>query len=109
MSNSRAAAIISSACPYTNLSEARTYPWMLLSCNMEDFRVPYWGPAKYVAKLRHLRRAAAAVTPTLLNVENAGGHFTRSETADAEALAFLLAAVQPQSSAAGDVRGAAVE
>ena len=65
---------------------------MLLSSTMEDFRVPYWGPAKYAAKLRHAR--GETMTPTLLDVQESGGHFSRSATADAEMLAFLLRATR---------------
>eukprot|EP00466_Bigelowiella_natans_P010610 jgi/Bigna1/38364/e_gw1.25.101.1 len=31
-----------------------SFPWVLLSAGMEDPRVPYWQPLKYLAKLRRL-------------------------------------------------------
>lgn len=37
--------------PYTNI-KAQEYPDMLITAGLHDPRVPYWEPAKYVAKLR---------------------------------------------------------
>jgi oligopeptidase B len=42
---------------------------------MNDARVPYWQPAKYVAKLRALRTGDR---PILLQVDPVGGHFLAS-------------------------------
>eukprot|EP01134_Creolimax_fragrantissima_P000088 CFRG0088T1 len=51
---------ISSYCPYDNLTADVRLPDMLLTGSMKDNRVPYWHPAKVVAKLRHMRSIAAA-------------------------------------------------
>ncbi|MFA6006349.1 MAG: S9 family peptidase [Candidatus Paceibacterota bacterium] len=45
---------IKSYAPYTNL-EAKAYPHMLVLGGMNDARVAYWEPAKWVAKLRALK------------------------------------------------------
>ena len=41
--------------PYDNL-EAKAYPAMLVTTSFNDSQVMYWEPAKYVARLRKLRR-----------------------------------------------------
>jgi oligopeptidase B len=40
--------------PYDNL-EKRAYPAMLVTSSLNDSQVPYWEPAKYVARLRTLK------------------------------------------------------
>lgn len=44
-----------SYCPYTNLA-ATNYPAILVKTGLNDSQVMYWEPAKYVAKLRTLKR-----------------------------------------------------
>ncbi|XP_062521501.1 protease 2-like [Corticium candelabrum] len=44
---------ILSYCPYVNVKQQK-YPALLISISFNDERVPFWGPAKFVAKLRHL-------------------------------------------------------
>ncbi|HUB20323.1 MAG TPA: S9 family peptidase [Acidobacteriaceae bacterium] len=41
--------------PYDNV-EAKAYPAMLVKTSLHDSQVMYWEPAKYVAKMRTLRR-----------------------------------------------------
>ena len=56
--------------PYPNLS-AQDYPDLLVVTGMTDDQVPYWQPAKYVARLRTL------IAPTdlaLLSVDMDSGH-----------------------------------
>jgi len=45
---------MSSYCPYTNV-EAKAYPNVLITAGLNDPRVQYWEPAKWIAKLRHLK------------------------------------------------------
>jgi oligopeptidase B len=40
--------------PYDNL-EKRAYPAILVTTSLNDSQVPYWEPAKYVARMRTLK------------------------------------------------------
>ena len=82
---------IRSYSPYDNVS-AQNYPAMLVTAGLNDPRVTYWEPAKWVAKLRATRTDAN----TLLLKTNMGaghggksGRYTALEE-DAEEYAFLL-------------------
>jgi oligopeptidase B len=57
-------------CPYTNLA-ATNYPTMLVKTGLNDSQVMYWEPAKYVAKLRTLKRDANAL---LFKTNMGAGH-----------------------------------
>src|SRR5262249_2052576 len=61
---------IKTYCPYTNL-KAADYPAMLVTTSLNDSQVMYWEPAKYVAKLRTLKKNG---TPLLFKCNMAGGH-----------------------------------
>ena len=56
--------------PYDNLA-ATAYPHMLLTSGLNDPRVAYWEPAKYVAKLRALKTDNHRL---LLKTNMAAGH-----------------------------------
>ena len=56
--------------PYDNLKEG-AYPAMLVKTSLNDSQVMYWEPAKYVAKLRTLKRDNA---PVLLKTNMEAGH-----------------------------------
>ncbi len=56
--------------PYDNL-RAGDYPAMLVKTSLNDSQVMYWEPAKYVAKLRGLKRNTA---PLLLHINMDAGH-----------------------------------
>jgi oligopeptidase B len=56
--------------PYDNLREGN-YPAMLVKTSLHDSQVMYWEPAKYVAKLRRLKRNDA---PLLLHTNMEAGH-----------------------------------
>ena len=57
--------------PYDNL-EKRAYPAMLVTTSFNDSQVMYWEPAKYVARLRHLKTDD---TPLLLKIKmDPAGH-----------------------------------
>jgi oligopeptidase B len=86
--------------PYDNVSgqnpdgSPRTYPNLLVTAGLNDPRVSYWEPAKWVAKLRYLSPS----TRVLLRTELGAGHGGPSGRYDAwkeEALvlAFLLDAL----------------
>ena len=57
--------------PYDNLREG-DYPAMLVKTSLNDSQVMYWEPAKYVAKLRTLKRNDD--TPLLLHINMEAGH-----------------------------------
>ena len=57
-------------CPYTNL-RAAAYPPMLVRTSLNDSQVMYWEPAKYVAKLRTLKKNHASL---LLHINMDAGH-----------------------------------
>ena len=56
--------------PYDNLREG-AYPAMLVKTSLNDSQVMYWEPAKYVAKLRTLKRNDL---PLLLHINMDAGH-----------------------------------
>ncbi len=79
--------------PYDNVA-SRPYPRMLVTAGLNDPRVSYWEPAKWVAKLR----AADPANQVLLKCELGSGHMGPSGRYEAwrqEAfvLAFVLASV----------------
>jgi oligopeptidase B len=56
--------------PYDNLKSG-SYPAMLVKTSLNDSQVMYWEPAKYVAKLRTLKKNDA---PLLLHINMDAGH-----------------------------------
>lgn len=85
--------VIRSYSPYDNVREA-DYPAMYVSAGLNDPRVQYWEPAKWVAKLRQVARGG----PILLRTEMGAGHGGRSGRYDAwhdeaRVLAFMLEAI----------------
>ncbi|CAM3794552.1 S9 family peptidase [Deinococcus saxicola] len=82
--------------PYDNL-KAGVYPHLFVSTGLNDPRVAYWEPAKYVARLRTLEQPGSGVL--VLKTNMGAGHGGSSGRYDAlnEAAAeyaFALAAVQ---------------
>ena len=83
--------LIRSYSPYDQLKAGR-YPPMLVTAGLSDPRVTYWEPAKYVAKLRTLKRGSS---PLLLKTNMGAGHGGKSGRFDslrevAEEYAFVL-------------------
>ena len=83
---------IRSYSPYDQLT-ARDYPPILVTAGLNDPRVTYWEPAKYVAKLRALKTDDNLL---LLKTNMGAGHGGRSGRYDrlyevAEEYAFMLA------------------
>jgi oligopeptidase B len=60
--------------PYDNV-EAKPYPRMLVTAGLNDPRVSYWEPAKWVAKLRALKTDHHLL---LLKTNLGAGHFGAS-------------------------------
>ncbi|HVA07497.1 MAG TPA: S9 family peptidase [Acidimicrobiales bacterium] len=74
--------------PYDNVRE-QTYPDLLVTSGLNDPRVSYWEPAKWVAKIR----ALSPTTKVLLKTELGAGHGGPSGRYDAwkeEALVFAF-------------------
>jgi oligopeptidase B len=87
---------IRSYSPYDNV-EAKEYPPMLVTAGVNDPRVSYWEPAKYVAKLRAM---ATGDRLLLLKTEMDAGHFGPSGRYEswketAFEYAFLLKTLAP--------------
>ena len=61
---------IRSYAPYENV-EARAYPNLMVTAGLNDPRVPYWEPAKWVAKLRDRRTDANVIA---LKTNMGAGH-----------------------------------
>lgn len=83
--------LIQSYSPYDQL-EPRDYPPMLVTAGLNDPRVTYWEPAKYVARLRHVKTDS---NPLVLKTNMGAGHGGKSGRFDslreaAEELAFFL-------------------
>ncbi|MBC7465734.1 MAG: S9 family peptidase [Bdellovibrio sp.] len=82
---------IKSYSPYDNV-EAKAYPHLFVTCGLNDPRVTYWEPAKWVAKLRELKTDAHTI---LFKTNMGAGHFGVSGRFDhlweqAEEYAFVL-------------------
>jgi oligopeptidase B len=82
--------------PYDNVHQAE-YPALLVTAGLNDPRVSYWEPAKWVAKLRALN---AGEQPVLLKTEMGSGHMGpsgRYESWREEAFisAFVIEQVAP--------------
>jgi oligopeptidase B len=84
-------ALMKSYSPYDNV-EAKDYPALLVTGGLNDPRVQFWEPAKWVAKLRALKTDDHAL---LLKMEMGAGHSGPSGRYDswrdeAFVLSFLL-------------------
>jgi oligopeptidase B len=80
--------------PYDNIREGVSYPAMLVTTALNDVRVGFFEPLKYVSKLRLLSPA----TPVWLRIEDTQGHLgpTRRKQAwwdESIVVAFLIAAL----------------
>jgi oligopeptidase B len=65
---------IKSYCPYENIQPQR-YPHLYVTTGLEDENVPYWGPLKWVAKLREMKRDNNLI---MCNIRSEGGHICPS-------------------------------
>ena len=57
--------------PYDNVTDGTAYPAILATAGLNDPRVSYWEPAKWVQKLR---TATTSARPVLLKTEMGAGH-----------------------------------
>ncbi len=66
---------IKSYSPYDNVNGHQRYPHLLVTAGLNDPRVSYWEPAKWVAKLRSVKRDSNLL---LLKTNMGAGHFGAS-------------------------------
>ena len=83
--------------PYENIRGGAEYPALFATAGLNDPRVSYWEPAKWVAALRSRTSARG---PVILKTEMGAGHGGKSGRYDAwrdeaEVIAFLLSQVAP--------------
>ncbi|XP_070578159.1 prolyl endopeptidase-like [Ptychodera flava] len=66
---------IYSYCPYQNITN-QNYPSMLVTASMNDIRVPFWMPLKYVAKRRHcMAESSVDQDPLVFQFDTTGTHY----------------------------------
>lgn len=104
-SDSEVCQVMRSYSPYDNVAPGRR-PAMLVTAGLNDPRVQYWEPAKWVAKLRDTSTGGG---PVLLKTELGAGHGGRSGRYDAwkdeaEVLAFVVNAIGAGDSAGIDAQ-----
>jgi oligopeptidase B len=80
--------------PYDNV-KAQHYPHLLITGGLNDYRVTYWEPAKWCAKLREMKTDSNLL---LMRMKMEAGHFGASGRfnalkEEAEALVFVLKAL----------------
>jgi oligopeptidase B len=93
-------AYMKSYSPYDNVSET-DYPAMYVTAGVNDPRVGFWEPAKWVAKLRHVRATSSTDGDkpfVVLKTEMGAGHAGPSGRYDAwrdeaQVQAFILRTV----------------
>jgi oligopeptidase B len=78
--------------PYENLTPGTEYPAMFVTAGLNDPRVSYWEPAKWVAAIRATTTSRG---PVILKTEMGAGHGGKSGRYDAwrdeaEVVAFIL-------------------
>ena len=88
--------------PYDNV-ERRAYPWLLVMSGINDSRVAFWEPAKWVAKLRALKTDNHPLLLHMLMGAGHGGSSGRYERMRETAFryAFMLDAVGLATATAG--------
>jgi oligopeptidase B len=91
--------------PYDNVAHL-PYPHFLVTAGLRDHRVPYWEPAKWVAKLRAMTTSDARI---VLATNMSAGHFdvpgrfaSLQETAMLQAFALEAAGLRPADAVAGE-------
>ncbi len=80
---------IKSYAPYENLA-ARNYPNILVTAGLNDPRVPYWEPAKWVAKLREIKTGANLLLLKTLMGAGHGGPSGRYQKLREKAFEFAF-------------------
>lgn len=77
--------------PYDNIDPNKKYPPILATGSLADFRVTYWEPAKWIARLRDEAQGGPFFLKTNMNGGHAGSaaRFTRLDE-DATLVAFAL-------------------
>lgn len=88
--------------PYDNV-EAKAYPHLYVKAGLNDLQVPYWDPAKWVARLRAFKtddHRLVLVTNMGAGHGGASGRYDHLRE-DAQVYAFLLDVIPPGGTAGG--------
>jgi oligopeptidase B len=94
-------AYMKSYSPYENIQDGTAYPAVLATTSLNDTRVYFTEPAKWVARLREATTSDPAERPVLLRTEMVAGHGGKSGRYDgwrqlAWEWAFLIDQVAPE-------------
>ncbi|MCP1727763.1 oligopeptidase B [Natronospira proteinivora] len=81
---------IKSYSPYENLRDDAVYPPVMATAGLADFRVTYWEPAKWIARLRAETRGGPYLLKTNMEAGH-GGSAARFEALKEEADLFAFA------------------
>ncbi|QGN57615.1 S9 family peptidase [Nostocoides sp. HKS02] len=97
-------AYMKSYSPYENVRDGAVYPSVLATTSLNDTRVYFTEPAKWVARLREATAGDPAERPILLRTEMVAGHGGKSGRYDAWRQvawewAFLVSEVSPEAAA----------
>jgi oligopeptidase B len=98
--------VMKSYCPITNLRHQQ-YPHMFVTAGLNDPRVSYWEPAKYVAKLRTIKRDLKedALTSPRGAVPRVESDTCQTETSSADSLLMFKTKMEGGHFSSGGVKG----
>lgn len=81
---------IASYSPYDNIRDDAAYPPIMATAGLADYRVTYWEPAKWIARLRHEARGGPFLMKTNMEAGH-GGSAARFESLKEQADLYTFA------------------